>query len=155
MITSAQLQQALERHLDGTPCFLVDAEVRPGGKAVVEVDHAEKPITLDELAAINKALREEFGGALDDMELQVGSPGVGRPFKVGRQYEKHIGKPVEVVLADGTAHQALLEAHDAHGITVRIMPPSKVKGRKPKPSEETTVIAFTGIKAVQATITIN
>ncbi|HMN04672.1 MAG TPA: hypothetical protein PKD45_03015 [Flavobacteriales bacterium] len=155
MVTSAQLEEALQRHLEGTSCFLVDAELRPGGKAVVEVDHEERPITLDDLTAINKALREEFGEALDDVELQVGSPGVGRPFKVERQYRKHQGKPVEVLRREGAPVEGVLEGHDQAGITVRILVPSKVKGRKPKLSEETTVIAFTDIKAVQATITIN
>lgn len=155
MITTEQLQSALLRHLEGTPCFLVSAEVRPGGKAVVEVDHEEMPIALDELAAINKELREEFGEALDDMELQVGSPGLGRPFKVERQYLKHVGRAVEVVPKQGNVLEGVLEAYAETGVTVRALVPSKIKGRKPKLSEETTVIPFTEIKAVQATITIN
>lgn len=155
MITSEQLQDALLRHLEGTPCFMVSAEVRPGGKAVVEVDHEEKPISLDDLTAINRELREEFGEALDDVELQVGSPGLGRPFKVERQYLKHVGKPVEIVPKEGASLEGVLEAYSGTGISVRVLIPSKVKGRKPKLSEETTVIPFTDIKAVQAIITIN
>lgn len=155
MITSDQLEQALQRHLADTPQFLVSAEVRPGGKAVVEVDHDESPITLADLTAINKALQEEFGEALDDMELQVGSPGLGRPFKVERQYRKRLSKNVDVILKDGTTVQGILEAYDDAGITLRILEPSKVKGRQPKLSEETTAIPFTGIKSTQATINLN
>ena len=95
MITSDQLAQALQRHLADTPHFLVSAEVRAGGKALVEVDHDEAPITLGDLTAINTLLHEEFGEALDDLELQVSSPGLGRPFKVERQYRKRLGKNVE------------------------------------------------------------
>lgn len=155
MITSAQLQQALLRQIDGTTCFVVAAEVRPGGKAVVEVDRDEASITLAELSAINRGLRDEFGEALDDVELQVGSPGLGRPFKVERQYRKHLGRIVEVLLKEGGALEAVLEGFDQAGITVRVLLPAKVKGRKPKLSEQTTVIPFTDIKAVQAVITIN
>ena len=155
MIQTRQLIEALQRQLAGTPRFLVSAEVRPGGKAVVEVDNAEAPVTMAELAEINKGLQAEFGEALDDLELQVGSPGIGRPFKVEQQYRKHVGKKVEVVLADGRLLQGLLESHDDNGIGLRELRPSKVKGRLPKPSEETTVIPFTGIKAVQADININ
>lgn len=155
MITSAQLEQALQKQLDGTPHFLVSASVRPGGKAVVEVDNDDAPITLADLTAINKGLQEAFGEALDDMEVQVGSPGLGNPFKVERQYRKRIGKKVDVALVDGTALQGILEAYDHSGITLRILQPSKVKGRQPKLSEETTVIPFTGIKATQATINLN
>lgn len=155
MITSEQLEQALLRQLAGTPHFLVSLTVRPGGKAVVEVDHAEAPITLADLAAINKQLQEEFGEALDDMEIQVGSPGLGRPFKVEHQYRKHIGKEVEVLHIDGTLMQGMLEAFDSTGITLRILQPAKVKGRQPKLSDTATVIPFTAIKSTQATINLN
>lgn len=155
MITPEQLEEALQRHLAGTPRFLVSAEVRPGGKAVVEVDHAEKPISLEELTAINHQLREEFGEALDDVELQVGSPGLGRPFKVERQYLKHLGRTVEVVRKEGPSLEGVMEAYADSGIGMRLLVPSKVKGRKPKLSTETTVIPFNEIKAVQAVITIN
>ncbi len=155
MITTEQLVTALQRHLEGTSCFLVGAEVRPGGKAVVEVDNDEAPITLGELTAINRALRDAFGEALDDVELQVGSPGLGKPFKVERQYLKSIGRTVEAVLADGRQLQGQLEAYDGQALSLRVLQPSKVKGRKPKLSSETTVIPIAEIKAVQATININ
>ena len=155
MITSAQLEQALQKQFDGTPHFLVSVSVRPGGKAVVEVDNDEAPITLADLTAINKGLQEEFGEALDDMEMQVGSPGLGKPFKVKRQYRKRIGKKVDVTLLDGTELQGVLEAYDDKGITLRILVPTKVKGRQPKLSEDTTEIPFIGIKATQATINLN
>ncbi len=155
MITTDQLQQALQQQLDGTPRFVVSADVRPGGKAVVEVDHDDAPITLADLTAINKGLQEAFGEALDDVEMQVGSPGLGKPFKVERQYRKRLGKKVDVSMADGTELQGVLEAFDNDGISLRILQPTKVKGRQPKLSDETTVIPFTGIKAVQATINLN
>ena len=154
MITSEQLEQALLRQLEGTPHFLVSAAVRPGGKVVVEVDNDEA-ITLGDLTDINKGLQGEFGEALDDVEMQVGSPGLGTPFKVERQYRKSIGKAVDVTLRDGTLLSGILEAHDADGITLRVLQPAKVKGRQPKPSEETTVIPFTGIRSTQATIKLN
>ena len=155
MITTDQLQQALQRQLEGTPHFLVSAEVRPGGKAVVEVDHDEAPITLADLTTINKALQEAFGEALDDMEVQVGSPGLGKPFKVERQYRKRIDKGVDVTLTDGTLVQGVLKSYDEHGLSLQVLQPSKVKGRQPKLSDETTVIPFTGIKSTQATINLN
>ena len=155
MITTDQLQQALQRQLEGTPHFLVSAEVRPGGKAVVEVDHDETPITLGDLTSINKGLQEEFGEAMDDVEMQVGSPGLGKPFKVERQYRKRIGKGVDLTLVDGTLVQGVLKTFDEHGISLQILQPSKVKGRQPKLSDETTVIPFAGIKPTQATINLN
>jgi ribosome maturation factor RimP len=74
---------------------------------------------------------------------------------VERQYRKRLGKGVDVILADGSLVQGQLEAYDENGITLRVLHPSKVKGRQPKLSEEATAIPFADIKATQATINLN
>ena len=154
MITTQMLTETLERQLAETPHFLVFAEVRPSGKAIVEVDN-DKAITLNDLTVINKGLREAFGEALDDLELEVSSPGMGRPFKVKRQYQKHTGRMVEVLKADGTLLRAQLVSFDANGLTVRVEQPSKVKGRLPKLNTETTTFLFVDIKSTQASVNFN
>ena len=154
MITTKMLTEALERHLEGTPHFLVHAEVRPSGKAIVEVDN-DKAITLNDLTAINKGLRDAFGEALDDLELEVSSPGMGRPFRVKRQFQKHTGRSVEILKKDGQLLRAQLVAFDDDGLTVKIEQPSKVKGRLPKLDKDTTAIPFADIKSTQASINFN
>ena len=154
MITTKMLTEALERHLEGTPHFLVHAEVRPSGKAIVEVDN-DKAITLNDLTAINKGLRDAFGEALDDLELEVSSPGMGRPFWVKRQFQKHTGRLVEILKKDGQLLRAQLVAFDDDGLTVKIEQPSKVKGRLPKLDKDTTAIPFADIKSTQASIKFN
>ena len=154
MITTKMLTEALERHLEGTPHFLVHAEVRPSGKAIVEVDN-DKAITLNDLTAINKGLRDAFGEALDDLELEVSSPGMGRPFRVKRQFQKHTGRSVEILKKDGQLLREQLVAFDDDGLTVKIEQPSKVKGRLPKLDKDTTAIPFADIKSTQASINFN
>lgn len=154
MITTAVLTETLERQLAGTPHFLVHAEVRPGGKAIVEVDN-DKAITLDDLIAINQGLRDVLGEALDDVELEVGSPGMGRPFRVPQQFRKHIGRMVEVLTADGRTTKGRLLAHTDEALTLQREVPSKVKGRAPKLEEEPTVIPFAVIRSTQASVNIN
>lgn len=152
MITSDQLAQALERQLSGTPVFVVTAEVRPTGKAIVEVDN-DSHITLTELERINAGLRDAFGEALDDVELEVGSPGMGRPFRVMRQYHKHIGRQVSVKLNDGRVLEGVLEAVNDQGIRLRVQHPSPIKGRLPKLDKETTAFLFADIKDTRTIIT--
>ena len=153
MITAEHVQRIVEHHLEGTTHFLVAVEVRPG-KVVVEVDN-DRAITLQELATLNKAVREELGEAADDAELQFSSPGMGRPFKVMRQYQKHVGRIVDIVLNDGRALHGQLAALNGTTLDLRIQHPSKVKGRLPKLDEEVTTVPFGDIKSTQATITFN
>lgn len=154
MITEAHVRSIVERHLGGTTHFLVDVELRPGNKLVVEVDD-DRAITLSELAALNKAVRDDLGPEADDYELQFSSPGMGRPFKVMRQYQKHLGRIVDVTLADGRSLHGQLAAVNDATLGLRIQHPSKVKGRPPKLDEEVTTVPLADIKSTRATITFN
>lgn len=153
MITVEDVRSIVERHLEGTSHFLVAVDLRPG-KLVVEVDN-DRAITLQELATLNKAVREDLGTEGDAYEMRFSSPGMGRPFKVERQYQKHIGRLVDVLLHDGRSLNGRLAHHDTVTLGLRIQHPSKVKGRLPKLDEEITTIPLAEIKSTQATITFN
>ena len=140
MVTEQQVRHSLERHLEGTTHFLVDVAVRPGPKVVVEVDN-DKAITL--------------GEAADDCELQFSSPGMGRPFKVARQYHKHVGRVVELLFTDGRVLEGMLVSYTENEMGIRIQHPSKVKGRLPKLDEEVTTFPLAEIKATKATFKFN
>lgn len=154
MVTAEHVKSIVQHHLEGTTHFLVAVELHPGNKLVVEVDN-DQAITLNDLATLNRAVREELGPEADDYEMQFSSPGMGRPFKVERQYQKHIGRLVDVQLTDGRALNGRLTDFNSTGIGLRIQHPSKVKGRMPKVDEEITRIPFTNIKSTKATITFN
>lgn len=154
MVTEQQVRHSLERHLEGTTHFVVDVAVRPGPKVVVEVDN-DRAITLEELARLNKAVREDLGADADDCELQFSSPGMGRPFKVQRQYHKHMGRIVEVLFTDGRVLEGMLVTYTESELGLRIQHPSKVKGRLPKLDEEVTTFPVAEVKATKATIKFN
>ena len=103
----------------------------------------------------HQAVREDLGEAADDLELQFSSPGMGRPFKVQRQYQKHTGRIVLVDLADGRTLEGKLEHYDGTTLGLRIQHPSKVKGRLPKLDEEVTTIPASDIRHTKASITFN
>jgi len=154
MITVEQVQRSLEQHLVGTTHFVVAVELHSGNKMVVEVDN-DRAITLQELVALNKVVREDLGEAADEWELQFSSPGMGRPFKVMRQYQKHTGRLVHVQLADGTTHEGKLEHCDGVTLGLRIQHPTKVKGRLPKLDADITTFPFSDIRSTKSSITFN
>jgi hypothetical protein len=111
MIDTQRLSQTLERQLAGSPYFVVTAEVRPSGKAVVEIDNdshdPSRPggITLSELTEINRgraSLRP-----VDDVELEVGSPGLtARSGSCASTTS--VGRQVQVKLSDGGLVEGML-----------------------------------------------
>ena len=72
MITSEHVRQMVQHHLEGTTHFLVAVELRPGNKLVVEVDN-DRAITLQELADLNRAVRDTLGTEADDSTICAGT----------------------------------------------------------------------------------
>ncbi len=97
------LEAAVPADLD-----VVDVEIAGGNKAPllrVYLDHADPgqgPITLDELAGANAwvdAAVEEAGLFGGSFTLEVSSPGLARPLRRARDFERFIGDRATVRLA--------------------------------------------------------
>ena len=152
MVTEGQVREIIGGLLEGTDHFIVDVNVKSGNVVNVELDN-DKAITLDELVRCNRALRDELEAQGEDVELRVSSPGMGRPFKIERQYQKHVGRVVRVDMLDGKKLEGRLERADGEELELRLQIPSKIKGRKPKLAEESTVVPMSEVKATKATVT--
>ena len=68
----------------------------------------------------------------EDFSLTVASAGIGEELKCERQFRKLVGRPVEVLLLNGTKIRALLDAADAGGITLSYEEKQAVEGKKRK-----------------------
>ncbi|MBQ2342170.1 MAG: ribosome assembly cofactor RimP, partial [Bacteroidaceae bacterium] len=62
--------------------------------------------------------------------LEVGSAGLGQPFQVRRQYEIHVGKPVETQTKDGTKYRGTLVSVDETGFEMSVLQKVKEEGKK-------------------------
>ena len=77
----------------------------------------------------------------EDFELEVGSAGLGQPFKVPQQYINFVGKEVEVLDADGKKVKGILKAVDGNDFTVGVEEKVKVEGKK-RPVKQEVDYAF-------------
>jgi ribosome maturation factor RimP len=84
--------------------FLVDVKLKPGNSIQVLLD-ADEGVSLNKCVSYNrllyKSLEEKALFAPGDFALEVSSPGLDEPLQMPRQYQKNIGRAVEVVLKDG------------------------------------------------------
>ena len=109
MINKDVVKAAVEEWLSQNDYFLVDVDMTPDGRIVIEIDHADG-VWIEDCAALSRFLQERLGEELGEYELEVGSAGIGQPFKVVQQYINHIGKEVEVLAADGKKYQGVLQS---------------------------------------------
>ena len=100
MINKETIKTLVEEWLQGNDYFLVDIMFGSDDRIVIEIDHADG-VWIEDCAALSRFLQERLGDELGDFELEVGSAGIGQPFKVEQQYINHIGDEVEVLDADG------------------------------------------------------
>ena len=141
MITNETITKLVEQHIQGTDVFLVEVIVKPGNAIRVHVDRPEG-ISIDECVQISRFLNGQLDRDVEDYSLEVSSPGLGAPFRVKQQYEKNLGRQIEVTMADG----------------------SRLEGKLGKVSEESFILGMKGkekeirmdeIKKAKAIVTFN
>lgn len=129
MIERNAVKTVVEEWLSGNDYFLVDVTFTPDDRIVVEIDHADG-VWIEDCAELSRFMQERFGDELGDYELEVGSAGIGQPFKVEQQYLNHIGKEVEVLDADGKKVQGVLKQVDGRNFVVSVKEKQKLEGKK-------------------------
>ena len=129
MVEKNEVKTIVEEWLAGNDYFLVDVMFTPDDRIVVEIDHADG-VWIEDCAALSRYLQEKLGDDLGNYELEVGSAGIGQPFKVAQQYSNHIGKDVEVLTAEGVKVQGVLTAVDGDNFIVVVKEKQKLEGKK-------------------------
>jgi ribosome maturation factor RimP len=94
------IRKCLQEELPHRGLFLVDVAVKPGNRITVFVD-SMKGVTLDECMGVSRFIESKLDREADDFELEVSSPGLGNPLKLPRQFEKNLGRILEVITFDG------------------------------------------------------
>ena len=132
--------------LEDKDYFLVDVSVSPDDKIVVEIDHAEG-VWIDDCVELSRFIESKLDREEEDYELEVGSAGIGQPFKVLQQYLIHIGKEVEVLTREGKKLEGVLKDANEERITLTIQKKVKPEGAKrPKLVEEDVIYTYEEIK---------
>ena len=152
MIDSKKIKALVDEWLEAKDYFFVDATVGKDNNIVVEIDHKEG-VWIDDCVELSKFIETRLDRNDEDYELEVGSAGIGQPFKVYRQYENHVGDIVEVRTSTGEKLKGTLKAVTPEGITLTLKVKYKPEGAKrAKMVDEDRNIAFSAINTCQAFI---
>ncbi len=132
MIDKNIVRNLVEEWLEDKEYFLVDVMVDANNKVVVEIDHAEG-VWIEDCVELSRFIESRMDRDAEDYELEVGSAGIGQPFKVVQQYINHVGKEVEVLTKEGKKLVGVLK--DANDSQFVVSVPTKVKeegAKRPK-----------------------
>lgn len=146
MIDKNVVTRIVEEWLEGKDYFLVDVTVTPDDKIVVEIDHAEG-VWIDDCVDLSRYIESKLNREEEDYELEVGSAGIGQPFKVLQQYIIHIGKEVEVLGKDEKKWTGVLTDANEENFTITVQVKVKPEGAKrPKLVEQNVTFVYDEIK---------
>lgn len=149
MIDKQMVIQLAEEKLASSGNYLVDVEIQPGNVIIVEIDNDEA-VCIDDCVELSRFIEEHLDRNSEDFELEVGSAGIASPFKILRQYQKNIGKEVEVLLASGMKLTGILKSADENGIVLTVEKQVKPEGAKRKITvEEDLAYTYNEIKSTK------
>ena len=142
MIDKSFVKSLVEQWLEGKDYFLTDLTISTDDRIVVEIDH-EEGVWIEDCVELSRYIESHLDREEEDFELEVGSAGIGQPFKVLRQYEIHQGERVEVLTTEGKKLQGTLG-----GVT----PEGKVReegAKRPKLVEREVPFSFDQVKSTK------
>lgn len=129
MIEVGVVKALVEEWLSGKDYFLTDLTISADDRIVVEIDHKDG-VWIEDCVELSRFIESGLDREREDFELEVGSAGIGQPFKVLRQYQIHQGDRVEVLKADGKKLVGVLGEADEKGFTLTVAEKVRLEGKK-------------------------
>jgi ribosome maturation factor RimP len=127
--------------------FLVDVRIKPTNNIKVFVD-GDEGVSIESCVSINRKLYKRFEELgmypAGDFSLEVSSPGLDEPLKMLRQYQKNVGRHVEIVKNEGEVVGGVLRKVEVGSIEVE-----ETKGKNKKKETVLHTIPFDQIKTTK------
>lgn len=137
---------------ENSELFLIDLQFLPENKIYVEID-GDKGVSLNECIRVSRGVEQNLDREEEDFSLEVTTPDVAQPIKVGRQYLKNINRVLTVKLKNNTKLEGILKNVSSESIDL------EWKSREPKPIGKgkitvvkTTTVSFKDIAEAKVKI---
>jgi ribosome maturation factor RimP len=127
MINKQLIQKMAEDFLRDTDNYLIEVKVSATNKILVHIGN-DQHVAIGDCVALSRKIEHSLDREAEDFELEVGSPGIDQPFKVLRQYQKYLGKEVEIKATNGLKYTGVLSS--ATEQEVMLLPKLKKSNKK-------------------------
>ncbi|MEI7486803.1 MAG: ribosome assembly cofactor RimP [Chryseobacterium sp.] len=142
-----KIEELLNEFLDTRKdLFLIDLKFSAGDDITVILD-GDNGVTLQDCLDASRAIEFNMDREEHDFSLQVMSAGLSEPLATPRQFNKNLGRDIEVLLTDSSEIEGELSKVDGEKITLilRYRKPKEV-GKGKVDVEEEKEIPYSEIK---------
>jgi len=155
MISEEHIKSIINNEIRNRNLFLVDLKMSSSNKINVFID-SMKGVTLEECAKLNFMIKEKLNKHIDDYVLKVSSPGLNKSLILPLQYEKNLGRYLDIITKDGKKTTGRLTKVTRNGIQIKSEVAVKDKpGRKRERVTKDYVFDFTDIKSAKVIVSFN
>jgi ribosome maturation factor RimP len=131
MIEKEIVKEIADGFLSHLANYLVGIDINPDNRIVVTIDN-DQAVSIDDCISLSKFIESKLDKDVEDYELEVGSAGIGQPFKILRQYLKNVGNEVEVLTKTGGKYTGILKSADTEAFALEVEKQVKPEGAKRK-----------------------
>jgi ribosome maturation factor RimP len=122
-----KVKELFEECLEQRPdLFLIDFEILDRNKIRIVID-GDKGVLVEDCMFVSRGIEHNLDREEYDFSLEVSSSGATTPLTHSRQYQKHIGRTLEVRTLENKKFEAVLKSASESDILL------EWKAREPKP----------------------
>jgi ribosome maturation factor RimP len=152
MITIEKIKRSAEEKIAESTNFIVDISIRLGNNITILLDN-DAGVSISDCVAMSRHIESGLDRETEDFELNVMSPGLTEPFKIIRQYQKNIGKQVDVLTKENKKITGKLLSVTDEGIVLETKIKERVENKKAKQTIINNInLTFNQIKQTKVVI---
>ncbi|MBL4656905.1 MAG: ribosome assembly cofactor RimP [Flavobacteriales bacterium] len=153
MINDKHIRELVVDALGRDDLFVVDISIDSTNRINVIID-SDKTVAIKDCIAVSRSIEGQLDRDIEDFSLEVASAGLGQPLKMLRQYNKYLGKNLEITVDTGVKLSG--ELTNVNGEYVELLELNQqLKGRKVKnDNRKVYKLAMNNIKQAKAIVTI-
>ncbi len=118
MIVRERVIEIAQAKMEGSDIYVVECKISPSNEVELIID-SDSHVSIDACITLSRAIEGEFDREVEDFSLTVCSAGIGSEIKLPRQFNRLMGRSVEVLLSDGMKYIGELVEAREEGITIK------------------------------------
>lgn len=131
LIKESYIRGLVEEKIQEMDYFIVSVNVSSSNHIRVEID-GDKGVNIKDCVEISRHIESSLDREAEDFELVVSSAGMDQPFKILRQYQRYMGREVEVKMKGGEKLKGKLVSANEEKVALEITEKKKIEGKKKK-----------------------
>jgi ribosome maturation factor RimP len=126
LITKEHILQLAAEHLKDGPVYVTGIKISSDNHINLYID-GDNGVTIKDCVELSRAIEGRLDRDREDYALDVSSHGATTPLAMPRQYPKHKGRTLEILLKEGGKLEGVLTDCDSENLTIETI------SREPKP----------------------